>query len=199
MNCNEFKIQIDRYLDRDLPANEAHEVQNHLTVCPACREEYGPLIELLTAPAEIIPSPALQSRILKTIGATPDRQRNLWRFRLATAAAIVLLVLGWLVRPVSSPPAPVNTPLASETSQTQPDPWLLAGLAQSFATTGTLNQTLPLVQARLMKEWFQDIYQYEPKFQPDRTQYTLHLPEPSVTQIDFPMLEFALFSSMQKL
>lgn len=197
MNCKEFQIQIDHYLDRDLPAAEAREVKNHLAVCPACRDEYGPLIEFLNSPAEILPPPALRSKILAAINTAPVRRPSPWRFRLAAAAAIALLVLGWLVRPMPSPPAPNNTPAVSENLPIQADPWLLAGMVQSFATTGTVNPAIPLVQARVMKEWSQRISTLDD--QSYRSQYTLHLPEPSVTRVEFPILEFALFSSMQKL
>jgi mycothiol system anti-sigma-R factor len=40
MNCKDCQTKLDRYVDRELSATEAVEVQLHLEGCPGCQDHY---------------------------------------------------------------------------------------------------------------------------------------------------------------
>lgn len=40
MNCNECKDKLDRYVDRELSDVEVLELQQHLSDCPPCADQY---------------------------------------------------------------------------------------------------------------------------------------------------------------
>jgi mycothiol system anti-sigma-R factor len=41
MNCKDCEVKLDRYVDRELNATEATEVQLHLEGCPGCQDAYS--------------------------------------------------------------------------------------------------------------------------------------------------------------
>jgi hypothetical protein len=206
MNCKEFEIKVDRYLDRELTDAEAREVQGHLNSCPACREEFGPLLQVFTSSWDVNASPSLRSRILDTLAKqdafSTSQKRNLRWVWSTAAAAIILITVGWLVRPSSNqsqphPSVPKQVAVASENPPAQMNPWILAGMVQSFAASGSANPVIALVQADVMEQWFRETY--DTPFLPARVRYTLYTPEPAKPDIEVPILEFALFSTIQKL
>jgi hypothetical protein len=199
MNCKEFENIIDRYLDCELTDVEAREVQEHLDKCPTCRKEFGPLIEFLNSSWEVkekVPD-GLRSRIFNILArqeAFPSRQkRNHWWVWSAAAAAIVLITFGWWVRPV--PPKQVAA--APENPPARINPWIVSSLVQSFAVSGSANPVLSLVQADAMEQWFKETC--DTPVLPAQVRYTLYMPEPAKPTVEVPILEFAIFSTIQKL
>jgi anti-sigma factor RsiW len=205
MNCTEFEKNIHRYLDRELSAEEILAMEQHVHSCTACREEFGPLIDTLTAPWKVEVPAGLRSRILDTLVQpktfSMPKKRNYWWYWSA-AAAIILLVVGWLAGPFSdrsqAPPAqPKQVAAAPENPPAAINPWMLPGLVQSFAIPGLANPAVSLVQADLMKQWFKETY--DAPILPVRVRYTFYIPEPANPDVEVPMMEYAIFSTIQRL
>ncbi len=105
--CGEAKELIQLYLDNEMDARGALDVQRHLETCSACSRLLGALMEqdqLLkqTARAEVVNSSAVRANILGSIRNQSAKAGNrwivlpLWR-RVAAAAAIItvgLLLVG---------------------------------------------------------------------------------------------------------
>ncbi len=117
MKCAECQELIQQHLDGLEPANPA-DLELHLRSCPSCRAEYVATntlrsgLRLLTPPA---PPAGLAGRITAQLQGE-QRSRLLWRRRarvvLAVAAAVLLLVSAWLLRPGT--PRPDNPPTVPE-------------------------------------------------------------------------------------
>ena len=95
-DCEYFEQRLSSRLDEELPSEQQHELENHLAVCPSCRDFD---IELTS-----------QRRILQSLPdvVVPDGFRAVpntlkwWRRRLSlplpVAAAIALIAIGgWLL------------------------------------------------------------------------------------------------------
>jgi anti-sigma factor RsiW len=105
-SCQDMEIKLERYLDGDLPFDQATQVENHLRECHACRGEIDRerlLRENLTALPEIKCPPLLVAKIVRALDspskpAIPVRWRLFpgkgWRrLALAAAAPLALVVL----------------------------------------------------------------------------------------------------------
>jgi len=71
MECRDTKLLIEAYWDRHLPPEMADRVERHLAECHGCRDEYGPVTQLLTAPEPVVASAGLRDRILCAVEALP--------------------------------------------------------------------------------------------------------------------------------
>jgi hypothetical protein len=58
MNCQKIKKLINLYIDQDLDQETIYQVEEHLKFCPACREEYSKLKQVVSALNSISPQPA---------------------------------------------------------------------------------------------------------------------------------------------
>ena len=58
MNCHKIKKLINLYIDQDLDQETSCQVEEHLKFCPACREEYSKLKQVVSALNSISPKPA---------------------------------------------------------------------------------------------------------------------------------------------
>jgi anti-sigma factor RsiW len=99
-----FEAQLDAYLDGELAALDARELEAHLSECPACaqfRDERLELRSAISAGVPAFPAPdVLRQRVraaLKTAARAPapDRWslRGLWR-PLAMAASLAVVAVG---------------------------------------------------------------------------------------------------------
>lgn len=71
LNCREVFTRLDDYVDRELSAAEARQVQDHLSRCANCSQEFAFETGLLTAIKDKlgrIPLPAeLRDRVLRSL------------------------------------------------------------------------------------------------------------------------------------
>jgi len=125
MKCAECQERIQQRLDGLEPSDPA-ELELHLRDCSACRaldvvaSRLRGGIRLLKPPA---PPPGMSGRIAARLQAD-YRSRLLWRrqvpFALAAAAAVLLLVSAWLLRPTV--PQPLDNTGDPNQLATQPPP-----------------------------------------------------------------------------
>lgn len=112
MSCD-WRLKIESYVDRELPEEELARWEHHLRECPTCAPAVLGRLQMKqairsAAAARYLPSAALRLRILQ---ASAPRRRRFWglpSLRLATAAALALLVIAsavWLARPRGLNPA----------------------------------------------------------------------------------------------
>src|SRR5207247_6179358 len=111
MNCLECQELLQRRLDGELPADSAA-LEQHLRVCPTCREQHQSaqvLLDGLRAAVPPMPPEYLAPRI---IAAVVQDQRMQLRFRrrvwtgLAVAASLLLMALAgylWFPRDRNDP------------------------------------------------------------------------------------------------
>jgi hypothetical protein len=87
MNCTQARDRLPALLYGDLPAEEMRSVRDHLTSCPACRDECAALrqvrrlLDAVPAPPAAVDLP----RLYREADARRQRRLRLWR-RLALAA-----------------------------------------------------------------------------------------------------------------
>jgi len=124
MKCAECQELIQQRLDGLEPSDPAA-LELHLRGCSTCRALHGATgrlrggILLLKPPA---PPPGMSGRIAARLQAD-YRSRLLWRgrvrFAIATAAAVLLLVSAWLLRP-NVPQQPDNALAPNEIAKNPP-------------------------------------------------------------------------------
>jgi len=98
-----FEAQLDAYLDGELAAGDARELEVHLAQCPECARFRDGRLELraaITARVPVFPAPdALRERVRAAVGAARARAphrftaRGVWR-PLALAASLAVVALG---------------------------------------------------------------------------------------------------------
>jgi len=99
MPCDQWRVQLDTYLDGELPADQMRALDVHLRSCPACAADALARVQfkrvVKTVGMRFIPSPAFRHRVQKQIAAKPQRSWNIG-WALATAAIAVVLVASLL-------------------------------------------------------------------------------------------------------
>ncbi len=109
MNCQKIIKLLNLYIDKALDAGTAQQVDEHLRSCPACREEYLKLKQVVSALNSISPQPAptdFNQNLMAKISRKEIQIQSSWMdrikkqvsipqlsFRLAGAAAIVAAVM----------------------------------------------------------------------------------------------------------
>jgi hypothetical protein len=109
MNCQKIIKLLNPYIDKILNANIAQQVEEHLKSCPACREEYSKLKQVVSVVNTLSPKPApenLTENIMAKISQKEIQIQSSWMdhlkkqipiprlsFRLVGAAAVTALVL----------------------------------------------------------------------------------------------------------
>lgn len=173
MECLDTQRLIDAYLDRELPAARAAELETHLAACSSCRREYGPLVTLLCSPAPVSPSAGLRDRIVEAVRseseshaarpvASPRRPAERHAHWIlspwvgAVAASLCFFVMGWGAsqwwrKPAVGPTVVENVPPAPQPSAVALSPWLAGSLAQAM-TAPALGNPMPLMAQALVTE-----------------------------------------------
>ncbi len=109
MNCQKIKKLLNLYIDKTLDADMTKQVDEHLKSCPACREEYLKLKQVVSALNSISPQPAPENfteNIMAKISQEDVQIQSSWMdllkrrisiprfsFRLIGAAAVAALVV----------------------------------------------------------------------------------------------------------
>jgi len=110
MKCNEIRELLSLYIDRMLDENQLKEVEEHLSTCDACKNEYNELKEMLDllGQAEMVPVPdafgirlkkALNEEVLNRtdsgIIGTPSKKKKPWRVLTSVAAVFAVGILSF--------------------------------------------------------------------------------------------------------
>jgi len=110
MKCNEIRELLSLYIDQMLDESQVKEVEEHLSACDACRNEYNELKEMLDllGHAEMIPVPdAFQFRLKKALKeekqsmlasgmiGKPLKKKSQWRILTSVAAVFAVGVLSF--------------------------------------------------------------------------------------------------------
>jgi anti-sigma factor RsiW len=96
MPRDQWRVQIDAYLDRELSASESRAMADHLQQCSECTAELLEHLQLKRAIATVGPSdtPSAQFRAKMMQSVVTKRQpEKRWLFRLVLAPAILVLLL----------------------------------------------------------------------------------------------------------
>jgi hypothetical protein len=120
MDCTKFEIQIDKYLQGELPEKDISLLETHLGTCAACREqvsEFQALDVMLDKASDwtVEPPPFLAQRIMANL---PSRVASgFWSWKVfrpvVVACSLVLaLAIGFLGRDLLVPRQPVVSPHA---------------------------------------------------------------------------------------
>ena len=100
MACEEWRKQLDLYLDGELPSSEAGALSAHVRECPACAGEMLERVQLKRsvqmAGKRYAPSSELRSTITKQVSVRPG-VRNVRRWRLVLVPALAVLVAALLL------------------------------------------------------------------------------------------------------
>ncbi len=110
MKCNDIRELLSLYIDQMLDESQVKEVEEHLSACDACRNEYNELKEMLDllGHAEMIPVPdtfhfrlkkALkeekQSMLATGMIGKPLKKKSQWRILTSVAAVFAVGVLSF--------------------------------------------------------------------------------------------------------
>jgi len=108
MDCRDTERLIDAWLDRELPSEQARQVEAHMSECPACRRRFKPMIDFLGSAEPVSVPDGLRDRIVDAVThgaggkqtAGRDGLPAVRRWRLAcvgaAAACVGFFVVGWL-------------------------------------------------------------------------------------------------------
>jgi anti-sigma factor RsiW len=95
---DQWRSQLDTYLDGELRAEQMRALDAHLRTCPSCAADALSRVQfkraIKTAGARFVPSAEFRERIQKKIAAKPRRS---WRFSFALAGAFALVLLAGLL------------------------------------------------------------------------------------------------------
>lgn len=95
---DQWRAQLDTYLDGELPADQMRALDAHVRTCPSCAADALARVQfkraVKTAGARFVPSAEFRALIQKKIAAKPRRS---WRFGFALAGAFALLLIAGLL------------------------------------------------------------------------------------------------------
>lgn len=155
MECRKVEQVIDAYLDHELPAVRAREVESHLATCDTCRKEYGPLLSLLRSPEPVATPTDLRSRVLAAVNATTlnesqpkkHHQRIRWApWSGAIAASLSFFFMGWLASQWWQKPAPPE-PSTGTRETVVMSPFMASSIVQAMTLRGPANPIPCIAQA----------------------------------------------------
>jgi anti-sigma factor RsiW len=98
MSCYEWRANLDRYLDTELPDPAAAEMEAHLRGCPSCAADALSRLQLKRATRaagqRFAPRPGFRLKIEQSIGvAKRPRVKWRWTWNLATVTALGLILV----------------------------------------------------------------------------------------------------------
>ncbi|HUW81599.1 MAG TPA: zf-HC2 domain-containing protein [Phycisphaerae bacterium] len=172
MDCRDTERLIDAWLDRELPGEQARQVEAHVAECPTCRRRFMPVVDFLGSTEPVSVPDGLRDRIVDAVshtagGRTSAEGRTMgtrrWRAAWvgAAAACVGFFVVGWFGSHwwVSPSETVTETPKVAERPEVTPEPqvtvvlspWMLSSWAQAMALRGPVNPA-PLFAQALVAE-----------------------------------------------
>ena len=96
MSCYEWRANLDRYLDTELPDPTAAEMEAHLRGCPSCAADALSRLQLKRTTHAVgrrfAPRPEFLLKIERSIGvAKSPRMKWRWAWNFAAVAALGLI------------------------------------------------------------------------------------------------------------
>ena len=79
MNCQEIQDDLSSYIDKALPEKELRLIEEHLSRCPQCQEEYEALketINMISSLEEIIPPASFRRELRQKLERTAQQQEK---------------------------------------------------------------------------------------------------------------------------
>jgi anti-sigma factor RsiW len=111
MSCSQFEELIALYIEGDLPERNIRPVEEHLKLCPACREfaeeltaSQSALKALGSEPVDEALYSQMRQRVLTEIGARQATAWPIWVYALAASCMVVLAVWAFLEHRPAQPP-----------------------------------------------------------------------------------------------
>jgi anti-sigma factor RsiW len=92
LECSNAQEYFSAYLDDELPPEQREFVQEHLAVCPACRQELAHLTRLWEA-LEALPEVPPPAGLIDQVMARLPRRKTPWWGSLALAASLLVGIL----------------------------------------------------------------------------------------------------------
>jgi anti-sigma factor RsiW len=172
MECHDAERLMDAWLDHELSAEAAVEMEAHLAECPVCRHRHAGLVQLLNSPEPVIVPSGLRDRVIAAVQAAPMHVsppaapqaatrmrppvRRYWLIGTgAIAASVAIFAMGWLGSIWFRRPAPIANrdmkPKPQETTTVVLSPWVLSTWAQALAMGGPVNPAASAAQAAVME------------------------------------------------
>ncbi len=161
MECCDAERLMDPWLDRELSADDARAVEEHLATCGRCHLKFAAMLALFRAPGDLAPPADLRDRVMAAVRASANREAGamslrtagvsrprgrfgpVWRpWSGAVAACVTFFVMGWVASRWMTParPEPHAAPVvAANAPEIVLSPWLLSGVAQAYAMRGAAN------------------------------------------------------------
>ena len=182
MNCQKIKKLINPYIDQVLDTESTKQVEEHLRFCPACREEYSKLKQVVSALNSISPQIApetLTQNIMAKISQKEIQIQTSWMdrlkkqisilrlsFRLVGAAAVAVLAVFFAFTFIFN--TPDTSPICS--AEVQFSLRISDGKAHTVAIAGDFNDWNP--QANILEDSDEDgIWTGTLKLEPGRYEY----------------------------
>jgi anti-sigma factor RsiW len=98
MACEAWKLNLDTYLDGELPSEQMRAFDVHVHSCPSCAAEALSRVQMKrhihAVGKRFTPSPEFRKRIEQRIAAKPARGSVGWSWMMASAFVAVLVVIG---------------------------------------------------------------------------------------------------------
>jgi len=97
MVCESWKTQLDTYLDGELPSEEMHVFDTHVSICPSCAADALERVQMKrsvkAAGKRFTPSAEFRRRVHQSIAAKPRRSIVGFGWTVATAMIAILMVV----------------------------------------------------------------------------------------------------------
>ncbi len=97
MSCEQWRGQLDAYVDGELDATGARALRDHLRACPACTADALERVQMKravqVAGKRYAASAELRSRIAKSLPPKPRRHFSYWKLVAMPALALLILVV----------------------------------------------------------------------------------------------------------
>ena len=100
MNCKRVRLLLSAFQDRELSAQQAGQIENHLENCAVCQSEWEALKDLvgnLCRLTSLAPAPDFSSRIMVGLRTRPEKKFRLLPSLAYTLACLMIFISGFLL------------------------------------------------------------------------------------------------------